>query len=180
MSALDIKKLTKKELEIFIHAKEYKVPKDAKTKKDLIEYIRREGLATRNKKKNKYEPDELVLKAYEYLETLKHTKMFNGEEETIYTPATYVGFAVFLKTNGGYFNELDKIKYSLTLKTIEDIFENHNIKYISTGDVKTSFGIFLMKNKFGYTDKQEISQNINAKVEDNTKEKILEALTKED
>jgi hypothetical protein len=84
-------------------------------------------------------------------------------------------FCVFLGVNTEYLYQLPD-EFSKTLKQIDELFENHTILAVGSGDTKTAFGIFLMKNKYGYTDKQEINQTLNATIEDNTIDKIMEAL----
>lgn len=51
---------------------------------------------------------------------------------------------------------------SETIKRIESIIESRIINDTMVGDAKSAaFSIFLLKNKFGYVDKQEVDQSGN-------------------
>ena len=54
----------------------------------------------------------------------------------------------------------DDVEVSRAIKKAETLVENRIVHDTMTGEAKSAaFSIFLLKNKFGYVDKQEVDQN---------------------
>lgn len=82
-------------------------------------------------------------------------------------PLSIIGFSLFLKVNKSYLYDLPKEKYGDTLDLINDLLEEHINKGIASGDITASWGIFYLKNKFGYRDVKQLEADVNQTV--NTK-----------
>jgi len=75
--------------------------------------------------------------------------------------ANVIGFCVYADIDREtYYNYKDRIEFIGTLKRIEAILEDFSIQAANSAR-NPAFSIFYLKNKFGWIDKQEITQDVN-------------------
>lgn len=80
-------------------------------------------------------------------------------------PYTLTGLAVFLDVDREViYYASDKEEYYNTIKRAKDKILLHNEENLTRGKYNVTFGIFSLKNNFGWSDKQDINVNANANV----------------
>lgn len=80
-------------------------------------------------------------------------------------PYTLTGLAVFLDVDREViYYASDKDEFYNTIKKAKDKILLHNEENLTRGKYNVTFGIFSLKNNFGWTEKQDINVNANANV----------------
>lgn len=113
---------------------------------------------------NKFTPDELLKLFDDYVET-KGFRLKNGER--FYMPISIVGFHLFLGVNSEYIYQLKKESYGEVIGLINLTLEDHINNGIACGDLAQSWGIFYLKNKFGYRDVKQIEADVKQEITNN-------------
>lgn len=106
-------------------------------------------------------PDELWDKYLEFKEQEGYILVPDGYDrqdkprfKKVIVNMTLSGFNVFCGCKRNWWNDLPKSHDEIKDYISQDM-EQHWNKGVSCGDIKTAYGIFYGKNRFGYTDRVE-------------------------
>ncbi len=133
------------------------------------------------KKEFKFTPEEILVKFKDYVDEkgfetkrkTRSTETLDGgsvsvEEDIRYVPLSIIGFSLYLNVNSKYLYGLPEEKYGETIDYINSLLEQHITTGIAIGDIAQSFGIFYLKNKFGYRDVKQIEADVKQEITTNS------------
>jgi hypothetical protein len=120
----------------------------------------------------KFTPEELQEKFDEYYNekafmtkrTSTSGDVYKDVEEIRHVPISIQGLCLHLKVNSKYLYGLKgREEYADVLDYIDLKMEEHINTGIAMGDIAQSYGIFYLKNKFGYRDTKQIEAEVTQK-----------------
>lgn len=113
----------------------------------------------------KIEPDKMLKQLKKYIKFCK-------DDKNEHPVATMIGFCKQMGVNCEYVTDYKKYHPEVA-QEVQSTLEDFNANQIATGKIPQAWGIFYFKNKFKYTDKQEIEQtvmNVNRVLDDDPEE----------
>lgn len=121
-------------------------------------------------RKRKYTPEQLEKRIREYFKYAEKEKK----------PPTFAGLAIYLDIHRSVLYDYETLPdYSDIIKKAREMILADKIERLITGKGSTPGVIFYLKNVFGWTDKQEVTQTINAHIEARKKLDLSELSTED-